>query len=271
MKLSGRHLLSPLSLLLVAACVTCDAFKLHGASLDGIFFVSDMEGAANVAQLAYQQKKISKNTWKALSNVSCFMEAARSAGLAWTESDAHHHIVLTANGLKSRLEARRSVSGAVALVRDPDTPLIEGRTDYDGATQMKNLIAENELKNDKWDLAATAFESTASLVITCVKLGKPPSFQDIASAAAGIAIAAIGIYNPLLGAVAGMAFSVISGILWPQDPNQTPEAKLYRKIMEDVGISIEHSQVKEAIGNAKAELEAVMDELQWMPNMLGGV
>lgn len=251
MKLSGRHTLSPQSLLLVAACVTCDAFKPHGLSFHEKVFVSDMEGAASVAQFAYQQQQISTNTWKALSNVSCFMEAARSAGLAWTESDAQDHLVLTANGLKSQLA--KSASGGPGKA-----PTYAG---------MSGMIDDDT----KDDLVGEAAGATLTMVTSWIQTGEPPSVEEIATAAAGLAITAIGMFNPLLGAVAGMAFSLVSGLLWPQDPNDTPMNRMYRQIMDEVGIAIDSSQAQQAIGDIKLELQAVMDELQWMPDMLGGV
>eukprot|EP00435_Cladocopium_sp_Y103_P015440 s209_g3.t1 len=253
MKLSGSHMLS---LLLVAACVSCNAFKLQGASSDGTFSAS-MQSAANVAELAYQQQKISTNTWKTLSNVSCFLEAARSAGLAWTESDAQNHIVLTAKGLKSELLEldAHSASGLRVRVGKGKKKSYPGLLDAD----------------DKADFQEEAIMATAQLVTSWILTGKPPSFQDFLSMGVGLGVTVLTMVNPVLGAVAGMTFSLISGLLWPPNPNETPEAKLYKQIMEDVGIAIEQSQAQEAIGNARADLEAVMDELQWMPQMLGGV
>ena len=251
MKLMGRHTLSPQSLLLVAACVTCDAFKPHGALFHEKFSVSDMESAANVAHFAYQQKQISTNTWKALSNVTCFLEAARSAGLAWTESDAQHHVVLTANGLKSRLDGK-SASGKP------------------GKAPKYDSIEKYDADSNKDDLVGEAAGATVGLVNSWITTGKPPSAKDITAAAAGIAITAIGMFNPLLGAVAGMAFSLISGLIWPAE-KESPMEKMYKKIMEEVGIAIDSSQAQAAISDIKLELAAVMDELQWMPDMLGGV
>ena len=47
--------------------------------------------------------------------------------------------------------------------------------------------------------------------------------------------------------------------------------QMYEKIMNEVGIMLEQSQVEEAIGDASTDLQAVLDELEWMPDMLGGV
>ena len=126
-------------------------------------------------------------------------------------------------------------------------------------------------EDDKGDLQGEAFTATAGLVVSWVQTGKPPSFQDVAQIGIGLATTVLGMMNPVLGAVAGMAFSLIGGILFPEDPDESPMAQMYKKIMEDVGIAIENSQVVEAIGDAQIELQAVMDELQWMPAMLGGV
>ena len=258
MKLSGRHTLSPQSLLLVAACVTCDAFKLHGDLLYEKLSVSDMEGAANVAHFAYQQKQISTNTWKALSNVTCFLEAARSAGLAWTESDAQNHIVLTANGLKSRLDGKSASSED----DDPSTPTYAG---------VQDMIDKHDTTAGREDLGGEVLGATLTLATTWIQTGQPPSAQQVTQAVGGIAIAAIGMFNPLLGAACGMAFSLISGLLFPEDPNDSPMNRMYRQIMEEVGIAIDSSHAQAAISDIKLELAAVMDELQWMPDMLGGV
>lgn len=246
MKLLGRPTLSHQLLLLVAAFVTCDAFKL-GESFHEKFSVSTMEGAAHVAQLAYQEKMISTNTWKALSNVTCFLEAAHSAGLTWTESDAENHIVLTANGLKSQLGAKSASAGI---------------------GQVTNMGVEF-LKDNKDDLVDESLGITTDLVTSWFESGQPPSFEDTVNAAAGLAITAIGMYNPLLGAVAGIAFTLISGILFPGEQESEME-QWYKKIMKEVGIAIDTSHVKAQISDLTLELEAVMDELEWLPGLLGG-
>ena len=252
MKLSGRHMVSPQSLLLLAACLTCEGFKFQGASLNDKITVSDMEGAANVAQIAYQQGHISTNTWKAMRNVSCFLEAARSSGLDWTESEAQKHIIFTANGLTSKLQSN---SSAVA---------VRGK-----GISMEMAIDANNRENDKGDLQGAAFEATASIVTNWVLTGKPPSTEDLTNAAMGVAIMAIGMANPLLGAVTGMAWSFVSSVLFPN--KKSPMQTLAEQLKKEVGIMIEQSQVQAAIEDAGTDLHAVLDELEWMPDLLGGV
>jgi len=207
-----------------------------------------MEGAAHVAQLAYQENKISTNTWKALSNVTCFLEAAHSAGLTWTESDAENHIVLTANGLKSQLGAKSASARGIGKI---------------------SSMGVEFLKDNKDDLVDESLGVTTDLVTSWFESGEPPSFQEGVEAAAGLAITAIGMYNPLLGAVAGIAFTMISGILFPGEQESEME-KWYKKIMEEVGVAIDTSHVKAQISDLTLDLEAVMEELEWLPGLLGG-
>ena len=103
MKRSGScvpRMAATLSLLVVYLTST-EALKVHGESSD--MLMTGMEGVSHVADAAYEQQLISPNTWKALNNVTSFLEAAHSAGLDWTHSDAQRHIVSTANGLKKSM------------------------------------------------------------------------------------------------------------------------------------------------------------------------
>lgn len=124
-------------------------------------------------------------------------------------------------------------------------------------------------KDDKADLQGEAFGATVNLLSSWAMTGKPPSVAEIATASFGIATMAIGMFNPVLGAVAGMVFSLIGGALFP-DNEDPPMVKMYKQIMEEVGTMMSSAQMEEEVADHKAELGAVMDELQWMPAMLGG-
>ena len=246
--------------LVLAACfASSEAFKMQGEADVVKLFVKEMDGAgaAHVAQVAYQQKLISANTWKAF-NVSSFLEAAQSAGLNWTVSHAQEHLVLTAVGLKKSMESGELHSKAPTLRAS-----FGGQASFDGLGEM---LADE----DKQDFGVEAFGATLGLLTGWVRSGQPPSVQDITTMGFDLFTTAIGMYNPLLGAVAGMAFGLIGQILFPEDENESPMAKMYKKIMEEVGAAITAAQMKEEVGDAKAELAAVMDELSWMPGILGG-
>ncbi|CAE6939482.1 unnamed protein product [Symbiodinium natans] len=45
---------------------------------------------------------------------------------------------------------------------------------------------------------------------------------------------------------------------------------MYRKILEEVGIMMTRAMVKQEIANRQAELEGIVEELRWMPNLLNG-
>eukprot|EP00438_Fugacium_kawagutii_P006129 Skav215475 [mRNA] locus=scaffold4792:36423:44966:+ [translate_table: standard] len=249
----------PLLVLLAASFAPSEAFKVHGEeSHVAKISVQDMEGATSVAQVAYQQQLISANTWKAFSNASSFLEAAHSAGLDWTHSDARNHLVLTAVGLKKSME-----SGELHARRPSLRSSLGSKANFDGLGKMM----EDE---DVQDFGGEVFGATLGLLVGWAQSGKPPSVEDIAKVGFDMATMAIGMFNPLLGAVAGMAFSIISSILFPEDENESPMAKMYKKIMEEVGSAITKQAMKTEVGNAQGELGAVMDELQWMPGLLGG-
>ena len=223
----------------------------------------DMEGASNVAQIAYQQQLISKNTWKAFSNVSSFLEAAHSAGLDWTHSDAQKHLVLTAHGLKKSLKHNE-----VSLLSTNSTA---GGPRLGAALSSAKTSAYDALGEDGVDdLQGEFVTATLGLLSNWATTGEPPSVQSIVTVVADMAIMAIGMYNPLLGAVAGMAYSMISALMWPEKEQDDPMAKLYKKVMEQMGIAISQGQMQVEVRNAEAELGAVLDELQWMPTLLGG-
>ena len=125
-------------------------------------------------------------------------------------------------------------------------------------------------EDDKVDLQDEALAATTTVLVSLLQ-GEPPSVQGLVELGMGIAITAIGMANPLLGAVAGMAWSLIGGILFPEDPEDSPMNRMYRKIMKEVGIALEQKQMETEIGDASTDLQAVMEELQWMPAMLGGL
>lgn len=247
-------LLSGLWLGLWLATPSVEGFKLQAlANLS----VMDMEGAAHVAQVAYENQLISSNVQKALSNVSSFLEAAHSAGLHWTNADAEMHIRLTAHGLKKSIALLESDAPRLA-----GSFMANGKKHYDG---LSNMLDED----DKADLQDEALGATVSLLTSWAATGQPPTVQNIAELGFGLATMAIGMFNPLLGAVAGMAFSLIGGLIFPEE--ESPMEKMYKQIMEEVGVAIKTAQIQGEVENAKSELGAVMDELQWMPPMLGGV
>lgn len=116
---------------------------------------------------------------------------------------------------------------------------------------------------------AEAVTATGELAATWILDGKPPSKDEWFGLTSGLVVGAIGLYNPVLGAVAGIAFSFFGSLLGfgGEDPNQV----LYEKIMKEVGAMVEKSHMLAQVGNAEADLAALLDELQWMPAMLGGI
>lgn len=208
---------------------------------------STLTSATEVVQQAYEKKLISTNVRKALNNASLLLEAAHSAGLPWSMSDAHHVI----------LDSTAAFEQSLALRKD------EPEETYEGTSRF-------ELDDgDKQDYMAEAVTATGELAATWILDGKPPSKDEWFGLTSGLVVGAIGLYNPVLGAVAGIAFSFFGSLLGfgGEDPNQV----LYEKIMKEVGAMVEKSHMLAQVGNAEADLAALLDELQWMPAMLGGI
>lgn len=63
--------------------------------------------SAEVVQQAYEKKLISTNVRKALNNASLLLEAAHSAGLPWSMSDAHHVILDSTAAFEQSLALRK--------------------------------------------------------------------------------------------------------------------------------------------------------------------
>lgn len=62
---------------------------------------------SEVVQQAYEKKLISTNVRKALNNASLLLEAAHSAGLPWSMSDAHHVILDSTAAFEQSLALRK--------------------------------------------------------------------------------------------------------------------------------------------------------------------
>lgn len=116
---------------------------------------------------------------------------------------------------------------------------------------------------------AEAVTATGELAATWILTGEPPSKDAWFALTSTLVVGAIGLYNPVLGAVAGIAFSFFGSLLGfgGSDPNQV----LYEKIMKEVGAMVKHEQMLAQVENAQADLAGLFDELQWMPAMLGGI
>jgi len=99
--------------------------------------------------------------------------------------------------------------------------------------------------------------------------GKEPTWADALNTAGGLISATIGIANPVLGMVATVAFGFLGGLLGGGQDNQMEE--FYKQIMKEVKGMITKSQMITEVGNRITDLQSLVEELNWVPAMLGGI
>jgi hypothetical protein len=87
-----------------------------------------------------------------------------------------------------------------------------------------------------------------------------------ADVAMSILVSVVFASNPILGAVATIAWGFLKGLLTP--PSPSPEQTLYLLIMNEVSSMMNKFEAKLALKDVQSELLAVIDETTWMDSIL---
>eukprot|EP00438_Fugacium_kawagutii_P034199 Skav233197 [mRNA] locus=scaffold24:402945:404567:- [translate_table: standard] len=223
-----------------------------------------MAMASKVAEVAYQQGRISPNVRKALSNATYYHEAVVDAGLPWSFLETQQHINQTARALSSSLgllSSNTSMNAADAKEHDKFDESKRGRFGiFD--QQMQQFFDATKTKSDLVDAMANAVVEDYSSSMGA---------QDYIGHFLGAAAVVIGLTNPIAAAVGCVAAMFIldilgeTGLFGPSD-----DEVLYKKVMKEMGAYVDKSVVMANVNHIRSNLESLAEELTWMPSLLGG-
>lgn len=224
-----------------------------------------MAMAARVAETAFQQKRISPNVRRALSNASYYHEAVQSAGLPWNLLEVQQHIHKTALQLLST-EVRHKES----LSSNSSSRLI----DEDMKAFIQKAMQQSDLMGTMAEMSVGGFSSSMGVQdFVALSVDAASTVVEGIVGDANLARSLLGLtkafpFTAALGGVAaGFLIDVLAdfGLFGPSESQQ-----LYDKIMKDVGAKIEKTQVENSISDIRDQIEGLTDELTWMPSMLKG-
>eukprot|EP00438_Fugacium_kawagutii_P034196 Skav233194 [mRNA] locus=scaffold24:362821:365349:- [translate_table: standard] len=229
-----------------------------------------MAMAAEVAEVAYQQGRISPNVRRALSNATYYHEAVLDAGLPWSLLQTQQHINQTALALSSSLQLLSSNTSVIAEHAKEHFVWLgfanESKHERFGAriwnTEMEQFLKAATEKSNLVDAMANAVAEDYSSGM---------GVKDYTSHFLGAATAIIGLTMPVTSAVGGIvAFFVLDmldefGVFGKGDGEV-----LYEKIMKEMGAYVDKSIVMANVNYIRSNLESLAEELTWMPSMLGG-
>eukprot|EP00438_Fugacium_kawagutii_P034201 Skav233199 [mRNA] locus=scaffold24:425596:427817:- [translate_table: standard] len=213
--------------------------------------------AAQVAEVAYQQGRISPNVRRALSNATYYHEAVLDAGLPWSFLQTQQHIHRTARGL---LSSNTSMHAKHAQEHSESKRGRFGAGLFDNEMQQFFDAAKNKsnLVDSMADTVAKDYSSSMGA-------------SDYIGHFLGGAAVVIGITNPIAAGVgAVVAFFVLDllgdfGLFGPSN-----DQVLYEKMMKEMGAYVDKSIVMANVNYLRSDLESLAEELTWMPSLLGG-
>eukprot|EP00438_Fugacium_kawagutii_P034197 Skav233195 [mRNA] locus=scaffold24:371559:377586:- [translate_table: standard] len=226
-----------------------------------------MAMASQVAEVAYQQGRISPNVRRALSNATYYHEAVVDAGLPWSFLETQQHINQTARALSSSLgllSSNTSVNAKDTKEHDKFAVLgFESKRGRFGSgifdQQMKQFFQAAKTKSNLVDAMANAVAKDYSSSM---------GTQDYLGHFLGAATFVIGLAAPMVGAVGGIVAGFVldllgdSGLFGPSS-----DQILYEKIMKEMGAYVDKSIVMANVNYIRSNLESLAEELTWMPSL----
>lgn len=195
----------------------------------------------------------------ALSNASALLEASHSAGLPWELADAEMH----SRHIHRHFSLLESLGPAKPK---PDGPELSNMEIVVKSCKELNKVGESA--NNCAMTVSSFLEVGAAMFWGDDKLTAQSAFQFVSATAIGV----LGMYFPLGGMVAGIVASFLSSVLWPTDPADDPMAKAMQELAKEV-LSAAKTQaekllMRDALGDMRIELEQIVSDLIFVPNMM---
>eukprot|EP00930_Biecheleria_cincta_P053979 TRINITY_DN3982_c0_g1_i1.p1 TRINITY_DN3982_c0_g1~~TRINITY_DN3982_c0_g1_i1.p1 ORF type:complete len:630 (+),score=106.07 TRINITY_DN3982_c0_g1_i1:62-1891(+) len=135
---------------------------------------------------------------------------------------------------------------------------------FDTAVAATNTIRDDE----DYEARSVLAEGTTGMAGAMIEGASPAGMANIAlSVAVEYGVTAIGMVNPVLGIVATMATSLLSGLLGGgKEPD--PMKELFKAVMKAVELAIKRNTIEVKMETVRNQILSISEELAWTPDLL---